>query len=61
MSDDAAQKNRRDDQKKASSNRPSLTPKAAASKAERAERIALEMRNNLMKRKRQQRGKQGAP
>lgn len=37
--------------------KPSFTPKAAANKAERAERIAVEMRNNLLKRKQQQRGK----
>lgn len=38
---------------------PSLTPRAAASKAERAERVAAEMRKNLMKRKQQQRDKRG--
>ena len=37
---------------------PSLTSKAVASKAERAERVAAEMRNNLRKRKQQQREKQ---
>ncbi len=36
---------------------PSLTPRAAAGKAERAERVAAEMRKNLMKRKQQQRAK----
>lgn len=34
---------------------PSLTPGTAAGKAERAERLAAEMRKNLIKRKQQQR------
>jgi len=37
------------------SNRPTLTPKAAADKSARSERLALEMRKNLMKRKAQKR------
>ncbi|MGI9493572.1 MAG: hypothetical protein ACR2QF_14335 [Geminicoccaceae bacterium] len=40
------------------SNKPSLTPRAEASKADRAERVAAEMRKNLLKRKQQQRTKQ---
>ena len=40
---------------------PSLTSKAVASKAERAERVAAEMRNNLLKRKQQQREKRQEP
>jgi hypothetical protein len=38
--------------------KPSLTPRAEASKADRAERVAEEMRKNLLKRKQQQRTKQ---
>ncbi len=38
--------------------KPSLTPRAALSKAERADRVAAEMRRNLLKRKQQQRQKQ---
>lgn len=37
---------------------PSLTPKTAADKTERANRVAAEMRKNLLKRKQQQRSKQ---
>ena len=43
-----------------SSNRPALTPKTAADKSARSERLAAEMRKNLMKRKRQQREKSEA-
>ena len=42
------------------SNRPTLTPKTAADKSARSERLAAEMRKNLMKRKRQQREKSEA-
>jgi hypothetical protein len=38
---------------------PSLTPGALAGKAGRAERVAAEMRRNLLKRKQRQRQKQG--
>ena len=38
--------------------KPSLTPRAEASKADRADRVAEEMRKNLLKRKQQQRSKQ---
>ena len=36
-------------------NQPKLTPKTVAGKAARKDRLAAEMRKNLMKRKRQQR------
>jgi hypothetical protein len=38
---------------------PRLTPGALAGKAGRAERVAAEMRRNLLKRKQRQRQKQG--
>jgi len=38
--------------------KPSLTPRAEAGKAEREERVAAEMKKNLLKRKQQQRTKQ---
>ncbi|MGH1477424.1 MAG: hypothetical protein ACRBM6_01625 [Geminicoccales bacterium] len=37
--------------------KPSFKPKTTLDKVERAERAAAEMRNNLLKRKQQQRGK----
>ncbi|MGI9508847.1 MAG: hypothetical protein ACR2QJ_05815 [Geminicoccaceae bacterium] len=36
---------------------PKLTPRTVAGKEARSDRLAREMRKNLMKRKRQQRGK----
>ncbi len=38
--------------------KPSLTPRAELGKAERVERVAAEMKKNLLKRKQQQRTKQ---
>lgn len=38
-----------------SSKKPAVTPRTAAEKAARSERLAAEMRKNLMKRKHQQR------
>jgi len=55
--EDKAAKDRQPDQHE-KPKKPSLTPKAEASKADRAERVAAEMRKNLLKRKQQQRTKQ---